>query len=351
MPYARSGDHPETMLKMFWLLSEKMSDGGATMDDLLEAYAEVKGNEPNERTIRRIIDRINLLFDPDVSAKPKTQRLITCREVNGARRYQLTQQSLAQGKGNPPLATQLLLSLYPHKPHMNRTHFEQLTKTIFQEVLRQEQERRALQRDMEKYVFVCGTQAASPEVVSRLTMTILDSIRRQKNVQLDYLSISGGDRQRRREIAPYGIVCRQDVWYLVGCLPGTNELRMFRCDHIQNLSVVENSINRIPDDFSLEEKYRYSWGVWTESEHVAPVLVRLKVEQRLANKFNTTMYHGSQRVAVLDSGEVEVSFQIAEPGEMLPWLMGWGDTVEVLEPAELRQDLCEMARGIANLYS
>ena len=350
MPFARSGDHPETMLKVFWLLSEKAPDGGATMDDLLEAYAEVKGNEPNERTIRRIIDRINLLFDPEATAKLRTQRLITCKEVNGARRYLLTQQSLAQGKGNPPLATQLLLSLYPHKPHMNSKNFEQLTKTIFQEVLRQEQERRALQRDMEKYVFVCGTQSASPEVVSRLTTAILDSIRRQKNVRFDYLSISGGDRQRRRELAPYGIVCRQDVWYLVGCLPGKREFRMFRCDHIQNLSAVENSVNRIPDDFSLEEKYRYSWGVWTESKHVAPVLVRLKVEQRLANKFNTTMYHSSQRLAVLESGEVEVSFQIAEPGEMLPWLMGWGDTIEVLEPAELRRELSEMARSIVKLY-
>ena len=76
MPYARSGDHPETMLKVFWLLSEKAPDGGATMDDLLEAYAEVKGNEPNERTIRRIIDRINLLFDPEATAKLKTQRFV-----------------------------------------------------------------------------------------------------------------------------------------------------------------------------------------------------------------------------------------------------------------------------------
>ena len=350
MPYARSGDYPETMLKVFWLLSEKTPDGGATMEELHEAYADVKGHAPNERTIRRIIERINLLFDPNAAAKSKDQRLISNSEKNGIRKYHLTQQTIKQGKGNPPLAAQLLLSLYPHKPHMNSSHFQQLTEAIFQEVLRQEQERRALQRDMEKYVFVCGTQSANPEVVSRLIMLILESIRRQKNVRFDYLRTSDGEKQKRRELSPYGIVCRQDVWYLVGSPPGKKELRMFRCDHIVRLSPVENSVNRVPDDFSLAEMYKHSWGTWTLTAKKKPIPVKIRVERRLVNKFSVTMYHGSQNVKILDSGDIEVSFQISEPNEMLPWLMGWGNTIEVLEPPQLRQALCEMAKEVAQQY-
>lgn len=347
MPYARSGDHPETMLKVFWLLSEKTPEGGATFEELNDAYAEVKGNAPNERTIRRIIERINFLFDPGAA---KDRRLIVSTEKNGIRRYHLTQQKVSQGKGNPPLAAQLLLSLYPHKPHMNSSHFQQLTESIFQAVLRQEKERHELQKDVEKYVFVCGTQSANPEAVSRLITLILDSIRRQKNVRFDYLRTSDGEKQKRRELSPYGIVCRQDVWYLVGSPPGKKELRMFRCDHIAHLSPVENSVNRVPEDFDLAEMYKHSWGTWTLTAKAQPVLVRLRVEKRLANKFSATTYHGSQSVKELDSGDIEVSYQISEPNEMLPWLMGWGNTVEVLEPPHLRQALREMAKGVADRY-
>jgi CRISPR-associated endonuclease/helicase Cas3 len=36
---------------------------------------------------------------------------------------------------------------------------------------------------------------------------------------------------------------------------------------------------------------------------------------------------------------------------MLPWVRGWGADVEVLEPAELREELTREAKAIAEKYN
>ena len=38
------------------------------------------------------------------------------------------------------------------------------------------------------------------------------------------------------------------------------------------------------------------------------------------------------------------------PREMTPWIRSWGASVEVLEPADLREELAAEARALANLY-
>lgn len=62
--YARTANHPEAMLRIFATILEKTPSGGASREDLKEAYREAKDAEPSDRTIRRIIRRINLIFDP-----------------------------------------------------------------------------------------------------------------------------------------------------------------------------------------------------------------------------------------------------------------------------------------------
>jgi hypothetical protein len=64
MPFPKTGDHPEAMVKTLVTIIEKTPDGGAALDDLKSAYMDVKDQQPCNKTISRIVRRINLLFDP-----------------------------------------------------------------------------------------------------------------------------------------------------------------------------------------------------------------------------------------------------------------------------------------------
>ena len=45
-----------------------------------------------------------------------------------------------------------------------------------------------------------------------------------------------------------------------------------------------------------------------------------------------------------------MTLRLTDTVELYSWILGWGEKVEVLEPAELRQDIIETARDMLKVY-
>ena len=105
MPFPKTGDHPEAMVNILVTVIEKTPGGGATLDDLKKAYIDVKDQQPCDKTISRIVRRINLLFDPlaygcggegdgdaedDGDVPPSETPAIKIEHRNGVRYYVFT---------------------------------------------------------------------------------------------------------------------------------------------------------------------------------------------------------------------------------------------------------------------
>jgi len=353
MSYPRMRDHPEAVLKVLLTVIEKTPMGGATLEELKEAYCEVKDRLPSDKTIRRIIRRINLLFDPlaynaEEEGEEITPRAIEAKRRGGKLRYVFTK-DLAAPRLDPGLALLLTLSLYPRQRQLLPDQFEVLMKLVFESVFHRLSEWQRLKEEMERYVYVSGYGPANPKENLRLVERILQAIRLRKRVRLSYWRSYDGELTVR-EVEPYGLLCRHGVWYLVGRCLAARERRVFRLDHIERLDLVEKSIYSIPDDFSLREAYTNSWGVWTEEEPGPVETVRLKVAPGLAHKFRVTRYHPSQVTEELPDGWLEVRFELCGVEEMIPWLLGWGTGLEVLEPAWLREGIVEALEEMLSLY-
>ncbi|MCR4418721.1 MAG: WYL domain-containing protein [Clostridia bacterium] len=202
---------------------------------------------------------------------------------------------------------------------------------------------------MDRYVYVSGYGPASPHRNARLVEGILQAIRLAKRVRFSYRRASDG-QVTEREVEPYGLLCRHGVWYLAGRCLAAGERRVFRLDHMERLDLVENSTYAIPEGFSLRDAYAHAWGVWTEEEPGPPETVRLRVSPGLAHKFRVTRYHESQTVAELPGGGLEVRFEVSGAAEMIPWLLGWGASLEVLEPGWLREELAAVLEETLGLY-
>ena len=61
-------------------------------------------------------------------------------------------------------------------------------------------------------------------------------------------------------------------------------------------------------------------------------------------------YPGQRLDAGLD-GTVDLFLEVERVDELLPWVIGFGDQVEVLQPEELRNAIGEWAERIARIYS
>ena len=56
-----------------------------------------------------------------------------------------------------------------------------------------------------------------------------------------------------------------------------------------------------------------------------------------------TVWHRSQVLTELPDGHVELTVRVAGIVEIRPWILSWGDQVEVLDPPELREAVAAAA--------
>jgi CRISPR-associated endonuclease/helicase Cas3 len=60
--------------------------------------------------------------------------------------------------------------------------------------------------------------------------------------------------------------------------------------------------------------------------------------------------HQSAERRDLPTGGCELTLEVSEVMEMVPWIRSWGPQVEVLEPAWLREQMLGEARRLGEIY-
>jgi predicted DNA-binding transcriptional regulator YafY len=78
--------------------------------------------------------------------------------------------------------------------------------------------------------------------------------------------------------------------------------------------------------------------------------VVLRFRGRAAWQVSQRVWHPIDQIVKLDEHEVEMSFHVSSIREMVGWVLGWGEQVIVLEPAELITRVATRAREAAALY-
>jgi proteasome accessory factor B len=167
-------------------------------------------------------------------------------------------------------------------------------------------------------------------------------------VELDYEP--GDGEQRRARVQPYFLepdAALRSV-YLIGYDETVRAMRTFKVERIRSSTLTADRY-RIPDDFDPDRWLAHSWGIWS-SDTTATVEVRLRFDASVAHRVREAVWHRSQRVTELPDGGLELSVTVAGIVEIRPWILSWGDGVEVLAPPELREAVARSVRGAAARY-
>ena len=348
--FARTGDYPEAMVKILLTIINKTHAGGATLQDLKEAYCDVRDRLPHNKTVYRAIRRLNILFDPlaygckdedkESSVDHYSERLaIQAVRTGSTPRYIFTL-DLQSRPVDPSLAFMMALSIYPQQRGLLGSRFEVVIKLVFEEIMSRLANYCSLYDEIKRYVYVSGPEPLQPQKSFSIIEKVLQAIRMKKRVKIDYFRTYDG-MMTVREIEPYGLICRFNTWYLMGKCIEKNQRRIFLLNQIRRLQLVENSLCCIPPGFSLHNEYCNNWGVWTEEGSSVTETIRINVVKGLAERFRVNRFHDSQQITELTDGSAEVAYTLSGAHEMIPWLMTWGAAVEVLEPQWLRQTLAE----------
>lgn len=166
-----------------------------------------------------------------------------------------------------------------------------------------------------------------------------------KRVRIRY---AHGGQESERTLAPYFIEPHPagHSCYVLGWDSQSDGLRTFKIERIQAAQVTDEPFE-VPDDFDGPQRLRDSWIV-TDDE---PVEVRLLFhDASAAERARESRWHTSQQAVERPDGKLELRFTVAGLLEIASWVLGWGDTVEVLGPEALRERVAGIARNMAARY-
>ena len=177
-----------------------------------------------------------------------------------------------------------------------------------------------------------------PETVLQLRRAILE----QKTVRFSYhtrFTDEGDSAESMRDADPYGLYFAADTWYLTAYCHTRQERRHFRLDRMRRLEVLEKTFAR-PPDFHMER---------IETEEKRQIVIRALFDPAVTPWVNESRsFYIAAREETAEG--LLVTLRARHENEVLPWLLGWGGPVRVLEPPSLQNRLVEEARKIVEKY-
>ena len=179
-----------------------------------------------------------------------------------------------------------------------------------------------------------------PELVDDLQRAVV----RRTKVRLGYAG-RGGERSER-VIDPWGLVDKDDVWYL---LAGTEKgRRTFRVDRIVSAEVTDEPAER-PVDFELEAAWDDVVDAMEDrrSRTWATVLVDARYLPVMRDRFGRHCHTED----LLDDGRARVRVGAPIPLDLARNLAGWGGLVDVEGPPEVRELLASIGAELTERYA
>lgn len=182
---------------------------------------------------------------------------------------------------------------------------------------------------------------------SRNLTDITEAWARRRVVQIRYRS-AGRHGPKDVVLHPYFIEpgAAGMATYVIGFSETHNSMRTFKVERIVSVTKLPREFT-IPEDSSIDEMLSSAWGIiWGEGVDVV-----LRFRPDVTWRVKETTWHPSQSIEDLADGGCLLRFSVASMMEVGRWVRSWGDTVEVLEPADLRAELRAEAVRLARVYS
>ena len=130
------------------------------------------------------------------------------------------------------------------------------------------------------------------------------------------------------------------------CLPVPKDIAPLALERIRSIDVLDETFIVDPN-FDPKRYKTEAFGVaW---EKPSTVVVRFRADQ--APYVREREWHPTQRLRNLPDGRVELTFRAGGTFEIMRWILGWGDAVEVVRPASLRREVLAILRSASAGYS
>jgi len=124
------------------------------------------------------------------------------------------------------------------------------------------------------------------------------------------------------------------------------DIGVFVFDRMQDLTILDEHFS-LPDNFEVEDFLEGEFGIVAGPRKTR---VLIEFEAKIADEIRARKVHPSQRVATAPDGRIRLSMTVARLDDVRRWILGFGPSARVLEPAELVDDVRKALRTALERY-
>jgi predicted DNA-binding transcriptional regulator YafY len=183
-------------------------------------------------------------------------------------------------------------------------------------------------------------------VDAKVFEVIFTALRTAATVSFEYRSLQK-TVYAKRTADPYHAICQRGNWYIIGRCHDRGEPRMFALSRIKNARPTGKTFS-IPAGFDPHEYFDKEMGVWASSR--TPYTVEFVVDSEVGTYALDRQWHDTQTVEQREDGSVYVKFTTTQMPEVLRWVLGQGNTVKVLGPVELVEQVKTECEKVREMY-
>ncbi len=149
-------------------------------------------------------------------------------------------------------------------------------------------------------------------------------------------------------LQPYFLKLFNQRWYVIGKTERhPEELRTYALDRISNLSTTEK-VFRFPEDFSANDHYRNFFGIFHTNEKPEKVIIKATLNQQ--SFLRSLPLHSSQTEIETHKDYSLFEYWIVPTYDFVQELLSKADTIEVLQPESLRNEIKRLISNMLKSY-
>lgn len=191
------------------------------------------------------------------------------------------------------------------------------------------------------YLAAVHEPTSPADAVSELFRRLQFALARHKRLIIRYDSVFE-KRELRLIVDPARLVFITRGWYLIAKSHTHGSYRTFKIDRITDVD--DSGDTYEPDaSFSLDDYFGNAWRMIPEGKLYD---VRLRFMPFVATSVEEVQWHATQETMYEKDGSLLFHATVDGLQEIAPWVLSYGEHVQVIDPPELRELVVEKARGI-----
>ncbi len=182
---------------------------------------------------------------------------------------------------------------------------------------------------------------------SELIPLLVEALDNKKIIEFEYKKFDD-EESKVVKLEPYLLKEDRHRWYIIGKKgKHPNPTTTYALDRIINIRILDERFQ--PIEFDFDDYYKYSFGITVIKE--PPLEVVLSFTPFQGNYLKTLKIHHSQQTIIDNENEFRISVYVKPSWEFYEKILGYGDTVKVISPQSIIDEMKGKIQNISENYN